>query len=84
MDLGTGAGLPGIPLAILNYEKINVVDSNGKKIKFVKSVCKKLNLNVNVFLSRIEQLKKIQYDFLISRALSKLNKLFCYSYGFIK
>ena len=83
LDMGTGAGLPGLVLAIMGYEKITLVDSNGKKINFIKQVCKKLNIKAEILLKRIEKIQKKQYDFLISRALSRLNNLFVYSHKFI-
>ena len=82
LDMGTGAGLPGLVLAMVGYKNVNLVDSNGKKINFVRFVCNKLNLKANIFLDRIEVLKKEKYDFLTSRALANLNKLFTYSHKF--
>ncbi len=83
LDMGTGAGIPGIILAIAGYEKISLVDSNGKKINFIKKVCKKLNIKANILLKRIENIQKKQYDFLICRALSPLNNLLFYSHKFL-
>ena len=80
LDMGSGAGIPGIILAIAGYEKITLVDSNGKKINFIKNVCKKLNIKANILLKRIENIQKKQYDFLICRALSRLNNLLFYSH----
>lgn len=56
LDVGTGAGLPGIPLAMANPElEVTLLDSNGKKIRFVTQVLIDLALpNVNVVQSRIE------------------------------
>ena len=83
LDMGTGAGLPGIILAIMGYERVTLVDSNGKKINFVKNVCEKLNIKVEILLKRIEEIQKKQYDFLVCRALSKLNNLLFYSHKII-
>ena len=83
LDMGTGAGLPGLVLAMVGYKNVNLVDSNGKKINFVRFVCNKLNLKANIFLDRIEVLKKEKYNFLTSRALANLNKLFTYSHKFL-
>jgi len=83
LDMGTGAGLPGLILAMTGYTKICLVDSNGKKIKFIRHVCKKLNINASVVLGRIEKIKNKKYDFLISRALANLTNLFTYSHNFI-
>ena len=44
-DLGTGGGLPGIPLSILGYQNIFMIDSVGKKIDFIRDVIKKLSLS---------------------------------------
>jgi len=82
LDMGTGPGLPGLVLAIIGYKNVNLVDSNQKKINFVKYVAKKLDIRVKIFLSRIEKLDNLKFDFLISRALANLNKLFMYSNKF--
>ena len=80
LDMGTGAGLPGLVLAIIGYKNVNLVDSNRKKINFVKYISKKLGISVKILLSRIEKLNNPRFDFLISRALASLNKLFIYSH----
>ena len=82
LDMGTGAGLPGLVLAMVGYNNVSLVDSNGKKINFVKFISKKLDIKVKIFLSRIEKLNNKKFDFLISRALANLNKLFTYSHKF--
>jgi|TARA_B100000959_G_scaffold283562_1_gene352786 16S rRNA (guanine527-N7)-methyltransferase len=79
LDMGTGPGLPGLVLAITGYKNVNLVDSNRKKISFVKHISKELDISVKIFLSRIEKLNNSKFDFLISRALANLNKLFIYS-----
>ena len=73
LDVGTGGGFPGIPLAILfpNAE-FYLVDSIGKKIKVVNQVVDSLQLkNVKAEQIRAEQLKD-KYDFIISRAVTRL------------
>ena len=65
LDIGTGAGLPGLVLAMIGYNNVNLVDSNGKKINFVKFVSKKLDIKTKIFLSRIEKLNNEKFDFLI-------------------
>ena len=82
LDIGTGAGFPGLVLAIIGYNNVTLVDSNMKKIYFIKTVCSELNIKVGIVLSRIEKLKKEKYQFLTSRALANLNKLFIYSHKF--
>ncbi|MBE9467710.1 MAG: 16S rRNA (guanine(527)-N(7))-methyltransferase RsmG [Bacteroidetes bacterium] len=71
LDVGTGGGFPGIPLAIL-FPDTNffLIDSIGKKIKVVKEITKELNLNnVNSEKIRVEKIKN-KYDFIISRAVT--------------
>ncbi len=72
LDIGTGAGLPGIPLAVACPEREFVLlDSNAKKTRFVTQVIAALNLpNAHVVLNRAEKLQTAEkFDTLISRAL---------------
>ena len=78
-DLGTGGGLPGIPLTILGYQNIFMIDSVGKKIDFIRGVIKKLSLSAKTEKKRIENLKIGMADLIISRALAPLHKLLSYS-----
>lgn len=75
LDLGTGGGFPGIPLAIL-FPKVHfhLVDSIGKKIKVVEGVKEALQLsNVTATHKRAEEVKQ-KYDFVISRAVTHIDK----------
>ncbi len=73
LDIGTGGGFPGIPLAILFPEtQFHLVDSIGKKITVVKDVVKQLKLaNVEAQQARAEELVR-KYDFVISRAVTRM------------
>lgn len=73
LDVGTGGGFPGIPLAILFPEaNFHLVDSIGKKIKVVDEVVEGLNLkNVKTTNSRVEEIKET-YDFIVSRAVAAM------------
>ena len=73
LDVGTGGGFPGIPLAILYPEvSFHLVDSIGKKIKVVQEVATALSLtNVTFQQARVETLEG-QYDYIVSRAVTQM------------
>ena len=74
LDVGTGGGFPGIPLAIMFPEtQFHLVDSIGKKIKVVDAVVEALGLNnVIAFHSRAEEMS-YSYDFIVSRAVTRMD-----------
>ena len=73
MDVGTGGGFPGVPLAILfpNVEFV-LIDSIAKKIKVVNEIVKALGLtNVRAIHGRVEKVNQ-KFDFIVSRAVTKM------------
>jgi len=76
MDIGTGGGFPGIPLAIMYPEvDFHSVDSIGKKLKVVLDVSEKLELsNIRASHQRVEEIEG-KYDFFVNRAVANLSKL---------
>ena len=85
LDIGTGGGFPGIPLAILFPDThFHLVDSIGKKITVVKEVAKALKLgNVEAQQARAESLVR-KYDFVISRAVTRMINFYPWVKGKIK
>lgn len=86
IDIGTGGGFPGIPLAIFfPGVRFHLVDSIGKKIKVVKAVAEALQLkNISAEQARVETIQSRKFDFAISRAVASLKELCKWSKPLIK
>ena len=82
LDVGTGGGFPGIPLAILFPEtQFHLVDSIGKKIKVVNDVTEGLGLqNIKTTHGRVEEIKGT-YDFIVSRAVAQMETFVFWTKG---
>lgn len=82
IDVGTGPGLPGIPLAIANPDKQFVLlDSLGKRITFIKNALRELGIkNVTPVQSRVEEYTESQFDGVLSRAFASLNDMIDWCY----
>ncbi len=86
LDLGAGGGFPGLPLAILFPEtRFLLVDSIGKKLKVVNEVAAAIGLtNIETRHIRVEEIKDKKFDFVVTRAVATLDKLFYWSKKLIK
>lgn len=86
IDIGTGGGFPGVPLAIFFPEvKFHLVDSVGKKLKVIEAVASEIGLtNVTTQHTRAEEIKNRKFDFVVSRAVAPLKELWQWGAPLIK
>jgi 16S rRNA (guanine527-N7)-methyltransferase len=83
LDFGSGAGFPGLVLAIMGHNKICLVESDQKKCTFLREVAMLCEIEVSIFNTRIENLEYKDVDLIMSRALAPLSKLIDYVEVFI-
>lgn len=90
VDIGTGAGFPGVPLKIIRKDiKLNLVDSLNKRITFLNYLQQKLDVEYNTYHSRAEDFcssiqNRENFDVVVSRAVAKLNTLAEYCLPLVK
>ena len=86
IDIGTGGGFPGVPLAIFFPEaKFHLVDSINKKLKIIEEVKSAIGLNnVTTQHTRAEEIKNRKFDFAVSRAVAPLKDLWKWSYPLLR
>lgn len=88
LDIGTGPGFPGMVLKIIYpHLQITLMDSNNKKISFLKALAQELNLNVEIIYGRAEEFivnRREYYDVVTSRAVASLDILAELSIPYVK
>lgn len=83
VDLGSGAGFPGLVLSILGMGQIHLVESDKKKCIFLKEVSRETNATLEIHNDRIENLSIPKVDIITSRACSDVSQLFHWSKNFV-
>lgn len=84
VDIGSGAGFPGLVIAIIASElkpslQFSLIESDIRKCSFLRSVIREINLNVDVYTDRIENMNNIHFDVVSARALASIKELLIYS-----
>ena len=82
IDFGTGAGFPGMILAMMGNKKIHLVESDQKKCTFLREVSMLSETDITVHNNRIEDLEFFDVELITARALAPLNKLIDYAEAF--
>lgn len=83
LDIGSGAGFPGLVLAIMGIGDVTMVESNGKKCSFMRQVKLATGASVTIENERIEKLEPQKMDILLSRACASVSQLLCWGEIFI-
>ncbi len=83
VDLGTGAGFPGLVLAILGAGEVHLIESDQKKVSFLRAAARASGAEVTIHAARIENLAPIRADLVTARALAPLPKLLAIAAPFL-
>ena len=83
-DLGSGAGLPGLVIAIATGTRVQLVESDQRKAAFLREVARETGTAIDVHVARIEELPPLLADIVTARALAPLPKLFPWVYRHVK
>ncbi|MEX0921349.1 MAG: 16S rRNA (guanine(527)-N(7))-methyltransferase RsmG [Rhodovibrionaceae bacterium] len=78
-DLGSGAGFPGLVLAILGAGEVQLIESDLKKCAFLREAARAADTEVTIHAKRIEEISGLQADLVTARALAPLDKLLDYA-----
>ena len=83
VDIGSGAGFPGLVLAIMGAGVVHLVESNRRKCAFLATVARETNTEITIQPSRVESLTPFAADIVTARSLAPLDKLLAYSAPFV-
>jgi len=83
IDIGSGAGFPGLVLAAMGVPEVHSVESDQRKCAFQREAARVAGLSVTIHAQRIESLPKMRADAIISRACADLPQLLEYAYPFV-
>jgi len=83
-DLGSGAGFPGMVLAIMSLGDVHLVESSAKKCVFLEEIARLLSIKVKIHNTRIEKMNFWKSQVITARALAPLDKLLCLSFPFFQ
>jgi 16S rRNA (guanine527-N7)-methyltransferase len=75
VDLGSGAGFPGLVLALLGFPEVHLVESDQRKAVFLRETARELGLSAQIHAARIETIPAIEVDVVTARALAPLSDL---------
>jgi len=84
VDLGSGAGLPGLILALMGVPEVHLVESDTRKVAFLREAARITGTKLNIHAARIEAVDAIAADIVTARALAPLPGLLEYSSRFLK
>lgn len=83
VDLGSGAGFPGLVLAAMGVPEIHLVESDGRKCAFLREAARVMGVAATIHAARIEKLAPFSADVVTSRALAPLSELLHYAEPFL-
>lgn len=84
LDIGSGAGFPGLLLSMLGLGEFHLVESNGKKCTFLRQVIRETSCNATVHNERVELMSSFPVDYIVSRACAPLDKLLAMGQNFMR
>lgn len=84
LDIGSGAGFPGLVLAIMGLGRAHMVEANGRKCVFMNQVIRDTGADAQVHNERIEALTPFDIDIVTSRACAKIDQLIAWSAPFLR